>query len=109
MTNFIVIALCIVGIQSGDFTCNDTSLISRAYIDCVDDPASPPIGSAERGSGHIQWGSRFGDTFEVDGSATYEWSGWQVLPGGYVRAVIGVDEDVIFRDGHDRQCRQGWF
>jgi hypothetical protein len=107
--NLIVIALCLAGIHSGDLRCIDTSLVSRAYIDCVDDPAMSAIGNPDRGSGFIRWGSRFGTEFEDDGSALYEWSGWQVVPGGYARAIIGVDEDRVFGDGMDRECREGWF
>lgn len=111
--NLIVIAICVAGIQSGDFVCHDTSLVSRAYVDCVDDHTSPPIGAPERGSGFIRWGSRFGDEFASDGSALYEWSGWQAAgregPTIYVRAVIGVDENRIFADDNERECRSGWF
>lgn len=113
MNNLIVIAVCLAGIESGSFSCVDTSLEHRAYVDCVDDPAAPAIGNAERGSGFIRWGSRFGDTFEPAGQSLYEWSGWQVVgqQGGdlYVRAVLGVDEDRVFGDGMDRECRHGWF
>jgi hypothetical protein len=109
MTNLIVVALCIAGMQSGQFVCNDTAFASPEYIDCPDDPGAPPIGNADRGGGWIAWGNTIDSKFVEDGSVTYEWSGWQVVSGSVVRAVIGVDEDVIFRDGHDRQCRQGWF
>ncbi len=111
--NLIVIAICLVGLNSGDSHCYDTTLESRAYIDCVDDPAAPPIGNAERGSGFIRWGSRFGDEFEESGQAVYDASGWQIVrvegSTTYVRAILFVDEDKVSADGLERECRAGWF
>ena len=104
-----VVQVCTVGLASGEFRCFDTFIASPDYIDCTDDPHAPPIGQPERGGGVIRWGSWFGGEFEEDGRALYEWSGWQVIYGTTVRAILGVDEDRIFGDGMDRGCRAGRF
>jgi hypothetical protein len=105
----IVVAICVAGYPSGDFTCSDTMFASQEYVDCVDDPSSPAIGSPDRGSGFIRWGNTVNGEFVADGQALYDFSGWQVISGPVVRAVVGVDEDRIYGDGMDRQCRRGWF
>jgi hypothetical protein len=109
MASNIVIAICVAGYPSGNFTCADTLFSSQEYVDCVDDPSAPAIGYPERGSGLIRWGNTVNGEFVADGHALYEFSGWQVISGPVVRAVVGVDEDRIYGDGMDRECRKGWF
>ncbi len=107
--NPILVAVCVVGIQSGDFNCYDTAFESPAYIDCVDDPSTSPLGASERGSGFIRWGDYIGGEFVENGHALYEWSGVQAQPGGVSFLLVGVDEDRVFGDGLERECRAGMF
>ncbi len=104
-----IVAVCEVGIQSGDFTCYDTAFESPQYLDCTDGEA-PPIGSADRGGGVLLIGGpSLSARFAPNRRVVYEWSGRQAQAGGVAFALVGVDEDRIYGDGMDRTCTSGRF
>lgn len=102
--SLIVVALCIVGINTGNFSCLDTSFAAPSVLDCTDQPTNIPFGGSDRGSGWLAAGNMIDGQFVPKFSFTYDWSGWQVISGNIVRGVYGVDEDLIFRDGI-RHCQ----
>jgi hypothetical protein len=103
-----VLAVCAVSLQDGSEVCADTFFESRDYFDCTQQ-AELPIGNYGRGPGTVWWGNIVGGTFQQNGSAVYEWSGWRVVSWPNVVAVLGVDADVISRDGFDSHCAGGVF
>lgn len=104
-----IVAVCEVGIQSGDFTCYDTAFESPQYLDCTD-ASEPPIGSTDRGGGVLLIGGpSLSARFEPSRRVVYEWSGRQAQAGGVAFALVGVDEDRIYGDGMDRVCQSGRF
>jgi hypothetical protein len=103
-----IVAICEVGITSGDYRCYDTGFAAPDYLDCTDKPEAP-IGSGDRGGGVVAWGNVVGGVFQPEGRAVYEWSGRQSQAGGVAFALVGVDEDRVFGDGMDRTCTAGRF
>ncbi len=106
--NPIVVAVCTIGLQSGDFRCHDTQFESQHVIDCQDAGRPAQLSTAERGAGFMRIGnvdsSGAFDRFSENYAWHYTGGGWYVLSWPVTQVLLVVDEDRISAGSFEGGC-----
>jgi hypothetical protein len=96
-----VVAVCIIGMQSGQSQCYDTHFESRHWIDCQDTGAPSDLATAERGSGLMRIGNIVDGQFIENHRWRYSGGGWYVISWPVVQVLLVVDESEISSGGFE--------
>ena len=96
-----VIAVCIIGLQSGNTQCFDTQFESRHWIDCQDAGKPTELATADRGPGLMRIGNVTGGRFVETRRWRYAGGGWYVVSWPVVQVLLVVDESEISRGGFE--------
>jgi hypothetical protein len=106
--NPIVVAVCTIGLQSGDFRCHDTQFESQHVIDCQDAGRPAQLSTAERGGGFMRLGNidliSPQKIFTENHAIHYTHGGWYVIVGNVTQVLLVVDEDQISRGSFEGGC-----
>jgi hypothetical protein len=101
MISSAVIAVCILGLQSGQMQCYDTQFESRHWIDCRDSGKPAELASAHRGPGLMRIGNVVAGRFVETNRWRYAGGGWYVISWPVVQVLLVVDENEISRGGFE--------
>ena len=103
-----VVAVCTIGLQSGDFSCHDTQFESQHVIDCQDAGAPELLSTAERGAGYMRIGNVDATGQRKRFVENYAWhyvgGGWYVISWPVTQVLLVVDEDRISRSSFEGGC-----